>query len=311
MRKHVVLALMILLVTASLARAEEYVFDRILVKVNDGIILESDLSVKMKDVEKRYQEQGQEITQEMRQTIRSKLLEKMVEELLLELEAQRYGITVEDQDVDEEIARIKAERNLTDEQLAEILANDGFTLAQFRERIRESIKKQRIVGHMVHDKVLVTDTELKEEYEKNMDKYSTGKTLDISVIVLPPDVASKEVVKRIDDEEMTFAEAADKYSVGPGAGDGGKVNGVMRRALADEWQKALEGLEPGEMTDPMLIGGKETIILLRSVNEGDVTPFEEVKDDIMKRLMAERRKQVFDEYFQKLHDKAVIEYMDQ
>lgn len=310
MHRHIALVLMILLAVAVQASAEEYVFDRILVKVNDGIILESDLAQKMKAVEERYKAQGQELTSEMRQTIRTKLLDKMVEELLLELEAQRYGVTIQDSDVDEEVARIKAERNLTDEQLAEILAQDGFTVPEFRKRIRDSIKKQRIVGHMVHDKVLVTDTELKEEYKKNMDKYSTGETLDISVIVLPPDVASKEVLKRIDDEEMTFAEAADKYSVGPGAGDGGKVNGVMRRALAEDWQKALEGLEPGEMTDPMLIDGKETIILLRAVDPGEVTPFEEVKETIMKQLLAERRKQVFEDYFQKLHDKAVIEYMD-
>lgn len=310
MRKIAALTIGILLIFASAAMAEEYVFDRILVKVNDGIITESDLQMKLKNVKEKAKEQGKEITPEAMEQIRAKILDKMVEDLLLDMEAQTYGITVDDEDVDEEIAYIKSQRNLSDEQLLEILSQDGLTIADFRDQLRDSIKKNRIVNHMVHNKVLVTDTELKQEYEQNIDQYSTGEMVDISVIVLPVDVASEEVLKRINDGEMTFAEAANKYSVGPGAGDGGKVNDVMRQALAQEWQDALKGLEPGQMTAPTLIGGKETIILLRKVKPGEVTPFKEVKDKLLKRMMAERRKEIFEEYFEELHEKAVITYMD-
>lgn len=310
MRKIAALTIGILLIFVSSAMAEEYVFDRILVKVNDGIITESDLQMKLKDIKKKAEEQGKEISPEAMKQIRSKILEKMVEDLLLDLEAQSYGITVDDEDIDEEIAYIKSKQNLSDDDLLELLSQDGLTIADFREQLRDTIKKNRIVNHMVHNKVLVTDTELKKEYEENIDKYSTGEMVDISVIVLPADVASEEVLKRIGDGEMTFAEAADQYSIGPGAGDGGKVNDVMREALAKEWQDALKGLETGEMTEPTLIGGKETIILLRKVKPGKVTPFKEVKDKLLKRMMGERRREIFEEYFEELHEKAVITYMD-
>lgn len=99
---------------------------------------------------------------------------------------------------------------------------------------------------MVHSKVLVTDTEIQEEYEARRDDYLLGKMVELAIIMLPPDVAALEVKKRIEDEEMTFAEAAQKYSIGPGKDKGGVIGEVEWADLADDWRASIEGVKEEE-----------------------------------------------------------------
>lgn len=301
----------LLLIFPVLAQAEEIIVDSILVKINDAIITQYDLDAKMKPILDRVK--GRNLSAEDKEKLaklRKQTLDQMVDESLMDQEIKKYEIVISEEIVDQEIKRIKEEQGVDDEKFAQWIKEDGETMESFRAKLKGIIEKQELLGYMVHSKVLVTDSEIQEEYEKRREDYLLEKMVELAIIMLPADVAALEVKKRIEDGELTFAEAAQKYSVGPGAEKGGSIGDVEWNDLADDWKDSLAGVKIGGVGTPLTVQGKEALLSLIRVEEDRLVPLEEVRDDIFKRLMDDKRERLFEEYFEKLKESAVIVYMD-
>ena len=291
--------------------AEEVVYDRILVKINDDIITLFDLEEEMKPIYAKIDRKKLTAPQrEQLEELRKQTLERMINDKLMAQEIKKYGIEIPDSVVDDEIKRTKEERGLDDEQFNEMVKADGLTIEEFRGRLKSMIEKQELLGYMVHSKVLVTDSEIQKEYEARRDDYLMEKMVELSIILLPPDVAAEEVKKRIEDGELTFAEAAAKYSIGPGKDKGGSIGELNWSDLADEWKQSIEGVSEGGVGMPITVQGKEALLSPVKIVENRLVPLEEVKDSISDRLMQQKRDEVFDGYFEKLKQSSVIIYMD-
>ncbi len=301
----------ILLMPISSVRAEDVVYDRILVKINDNIITQYDLNGKMKPILAKVKgRQLSETEKKQIEKLRKQTLEQMVSDALLEQEIIRYGIVISEETIDKEIKGVKEQRNLSDEEFDEMLKRDGLTLEEFRGMLTKMFQKQELLGYMVHSKVLVTDTEIQKNYEERREDYVLDKMVDLAIILLPSDISAVEIKKRIDDGEYTFAQAAEKYSVGPGKEQGGSIGEVTWGDLADDWREALVGVGIGGVSEPLSVQGKEALLSPVKMIEDRIVPLEEVRDAIFDRLMQEKREVNFAEYFEKLKQSAVIIYMD-
>lgn len=300
-----------LLCLVSSAYADEVIYDQILVKINDGIITQYDLDEKMKPI---YAQIGKrDLTsaeKEQLADLKRQTLDQMVNEALLAQEIEKYGITIPDDVIDKEIAKIKAERGMTDEDFAAQVEKDGLNIEEFRDKLKGLLEKQELLSYMVHSKVLVTDTEIQEEYDAKREDYLLEKMIELAIILLPTDIAAQEVKKRIEDKEFTFAEAAEKYSIGPGKEQGGAIGEVNWNDLADDWKEAIEGVSPGGVSTPIMVQGQEALLSPVKIVEDRLVPLEDVRDDIFNRLMEQKREKIFNEYFEKLKQKSVITYVE-
>jgi len=157
---------------------------------------------------------------------------------------------------------------------------------------------------------LVTDSEIEAEYKSRHDDYVLEKLVSLAIIMLPPETAAVEVKKRIEDGEFTFSEAAAKYSIGPGKDEGGSIGDVEWNDLADDWKESIEGVAEGGVSSPITVQGKESLLSPVKIIEDRLVPLEEVRDDIFKQLTEKKREKIFDDYFEKLKQSSVIEYMD-
>lgn len=292
--------------------AEEYVFDRILVKINDSIITQFDLKEEIKPVLAKIK--GKTLSpaeKEKFKEFKKQTLERMVNDALMAQEVEKYQINISDDIIDKEIKRLQDKNGLTPEEFAQQVKEDGFTMAEFRKNLKGIIEKQELLAFKVHGKVLVTDSDIEKEYEEHRDEYVLDKMIELAIIICPSDVSVAEVRKRIEDEEMTFAEAVTKYSIGPGKDSGGRIGEVNWNDLADEWRVALEGVEEGGVSKPVEARGNEALLSPVKIMADRMIPLEEVRDSIFERLMDEKREAAFEEYFDKLKQSAVIVYMDE
>ncbi|QJB58501.1 peptidylprolyl isomerase [Pseudodesulfovibrio sp. zrk46] len=293
------------------AMAEEVVFDRIVAKINDEIITQYDLEEEMKPIYAQIgNRQLNDREKDQLAKLRKQTLERMVNDALLAQEIEKYGVVVSDDVIDKEIEKVKEERGLTDDEFLEMLKKDGVNLSEFRQKLKLIIEKQELLGYMVHSKVLVTDSEIEAEYKARRDDYVLEKLVSLAIIMLPSDVAPLEVKKRIEDGEMTFAEAAAKYSIGPNKDEGGSIGEVEWGDLADDWKDSIEGVSEGGVSSPVTVQGKESLLSPVKIVEDRLVPLEEVRDDLFKQLTEEKRNKIFEEYFDKLKQSSVIEYMD-
>lgn len=306
----VMLSTLFLLLPA-LAQAEELVFDRILVKINDGIITQYELDEQMKPIYAKIGDRELNAAeQEQLKKMRQQVLDRMVNDRLMAQEVERYEIKVTDDRIDKEIERLKNERGMTDEEFSDTLKKDGLTMEEFRVKVKGIIEKQELLGYMVSSKVVVTDSEIQAEYDKNIRDYTLDSMVSLAIIVLPSDVEAKEVRKRIEDGELTFAEAAEKYTIGPGKDKGGSIGDVVLNDLADDWRDALDGVEEGGVSSPIEVQGKTAILSPIKISNDRVVPLKDVRDEIFKRLTEEKRETLFEQFFEKLKQSSVIVYMN-
>jgi len=300
-----------LLAVASVVHAETVVYDRILVKINDTIVTQYDLDEEMRPILAKIK--GRTLSsaeQKQLDDLRNKALENLVDSALLAQEIVKYDIQISDESVDNEIEDLKKKRQITDEEFLEMVKNDGLTLDEFRQKLKKNMEKQDLLGYQVHSKVLVTDSEIQAEYESRHDDYLLGKMVELGIILLPPDVAAEEVRMRIKDGELTFAEAVEKYSVGPGKDNGGSIGEMGWDDIADDWKASIEGVSEGGVGSPLTVQGKEALLSPLKVVEDRLVPLDEVRDGIFNQLMEQKREKLFKDYFDKLKQESVIIYMN-
>ncbi|BDQ32571.1 SurA N-terminal domain-containing protein [Pseudodesulfovibrio portus] len=306
------LIIALLAMPSAQAWATGQVINRILVKINNNIITQYDLDEKLQPILDQIKDRELSAAeQEQLKALRKRALVDMVNDILIQQEVELYGIAITDEDVEKEIDRIKQERELDDDAFEAAVAQDGLTVDEFRERLKQMMEKQEIVGHKVNKKVLVTDSEIEAEYEARKDQYSLDKTVEVALLLLPVDVSAVEVRTRIADGEMTFAEAVAKYSVGPAVDSGGSLGEMKYADLAEEWRQALVGVPEDGVSDPLTIQGQQALLSPLKISEDALVPLEDVRDDLFQQLMQKKREQAFTEYFDQLKESAVIIYMDE
>jgi len=300
-----------LLICPVTAQAKDEIVDRILVKVNDSIVTQYDLDQEMRPIYAQIKDRTLSAQEQAQvREMRKKAVDNLVNDILIQQEVNRFSINVSEEDMDKEIERVRNERGLSLEEFENVVAKDGMTLDEFRVHLKKLLEKQELIGHMVTSKVVVTDSEVQDEYDSRKDDYSLGKMVELAIILLPDDVSPVEVRERITSGEITFAEAVAKYSVGPGKDSGGSIGELSWEDLADEWQEALEGVSQGGVSTPLTIQGHQALLSPVKLNEDRMVPLEDVRDNIFRDLMQKKRETLFTDYFEKLKKSAVIIYMD-
>lgn len=296
---HSLLAISLLLAALGQAQAAQ-VLDRIVAVVNGEIITFVDLQQQILLVA------GQMPPAEEAARIAPQVLDGMIDDIIVRQEAVRLKVEVTDSEVDNEVRQFKARHRMTEEDFERSLRLQGLTAEQFKERSRQDIIKHKIINYMVRRKVVVTQEEIDAYKERNRAELSTERTLDLQILAVMDSDQAEELRTKIDAGEMSFAEAVERYSVGPRA-DEGVMADVRWRDLAEPWREALRDLGQGDMSRPVLIQDRWVVLkLLERKDEArkeQGTVDEEVREAIMRPKLEER----FKEYMSGLRAKAVID----
>ncbi|MDY7000332.1 MAG: SurA N-terminal domain-containing protein [Thermodesulfobacteriota bacterium] len=295
------------LATASPVQAGELV-NRIVAVVNGEIITLFELNERVKPLLDHFK--GREIGEREKAAIlkiKEDLLNSMVEDLLLRQEVEKIGIEVSDVEVETQIQEFKKGNNLNEEEFLKQLRLEKMTREDFAEKIRQDILKHRLLSFMVRRKVVVTKEEIEECFKADKQNFALDKKVHLGLIVLGSGNSAALIKKRIEDQELSFADAADIYSQGPGAGSGGDIGLLSWKDLDTEWKEALKDVCAGQITEPFVVRGREALLLLKSEVSGSEQPLNKVKDEIQKKIYKEKLEAGFNEYMDTLRANAVID----
>jgi len=301
----------LLLLPVAQVWAEGVVYNRILVKINENIITQYDLDEEMQPIMQQIGDRRLSDNEKVQlANLRKKALDKMVNDILIQQEVNKFGIEITEEVLDKEISRVKGERQMNDEEFEAAVAKDGLSMDDFRVRLKEMLQKHELISHMVNKKVLVTDSEIEKEYGSRKDEYTLEKLVEVGMLLLPSDVSAVEVRTRIMDGELTFAEAVEKYSIGPGKDSGGSIGEMNYSDLAFDWKEAIADVKVGGVSEPLMIQGQEALLSPIQISKDRLVPLEEVRDNLYQELMDQKRDKIFTDYFDQLKEKSVIVYMN-
>jgi peptidyl-prolyl cis-trans isomerase SurA len=292
------------LVVAGPARAATMV-DRIVAVVNGEIITLYELNQEVQSTLATMK--ADSINEKQVEGIRSRVLQSMVNDLLLKQEAERFEISVSDVEVENRLDQIRQQRDLSQEDFQKLLDRQGMTLAEYKDRIREDIKKNRVLSSMVRQKVVVTEQEMQEYYQNNLDAYTKPRSVHLRLLLMQDRQELLSLRDRIRSGELSFTQAAREHSQGPGADQGGDLGRMDWADLANNWKEALKSVSADEMSDIFPLRGQFALLYVEKIHSGGTRPLEEVRDQIRDRIYARKLEDRYQEYIQSLRSKAVLD----
>tara|TARA_E500000178_G_C16990823_1_gene740711 strand:- start:782 stop:1990 length:1209 start_codon:yes stop_codon:yes gene_type:complete len=203
------------------------ILDRVAVIVEDGLIMESQIKRDLEDMIKRYDEQN--IPKPDNSILREQVIESLIiEELQLQL-ADRYGIRISDEELNNTISRIAANNNYQLEEFIKFIENDGSSYVDFRENVKKQITIQRVQRGRVGSEIDITEKEFEAFLETNESLSELEPELLVRQILVKDINKANEIYGKIQNgvsfESIAQSEPSNTYK---------NNNGLM------EWRKAID-----------------------------------------------------------------------
>lgn len=208
MRSFLLFSLFILLLPASqlIAKSAFTPLDKIIVIVDDNIITQIELDDRVKLISQRLKQQGSRLPPA--DTLRKQVLERLiVEKLQLDM-ANKTGIRINDEMVNNVIANIARENRLTMAQFREVLQRDGFKFSDFRENIRREVTISRLRKMRVENKVNISEQEIDNYLNQTLKGQSAGDEYHLGhILIATPEAATPAQIEEAKIKaEQVFAE---------------------------------------------------------------------------------------------------------
>ncbi len=294
------------------------VVDRIAAIVNQEIITLSEVEGRARPfLEQILTEDRAERRSKTQEVIR-KVLEVLIEEKLIDQEAKKAGIKVTSKEVDSVIEDIKRQHQASQEDLEKALARDGLTFETYRKEIEKQLLRTKIVSWAVKVEPPKGEKELREFYQRNIDRYRTEEMFRPGHILfyIPKDASSEEVgrirkkceevLERIKKGE-DFGQMALLYSDDGSAKDRGDMGFFKRGELLPLLEREILKLEVGEVSRIIRTEMGFHLIKLMDRKGGEPIPFEEVKEKVKTDYLNQEMEKALKQYLKSLKEKSIIE----
>ena len=257
--------------------------DRAVAIVNDGIVTESDLQEQMAMYEGRLKEQNTPLPPS--DVMRKQVLDRLIMQEVQLQRAERIGLKITDDQVNEQLADIAKRNNIPLARLPAELAKQGVEYAAFRDNMRKEMIMQRLRQKDVLGKINITPRELEQFLERQKKMPSETDEYNVSHILLaiPPEATQtqvKEVEKlaeqiytRSQDED--FGRLAVAYSNSQTALEGGSLGWRKGPELPTVLAEIVVGLKPGQVSRPMVTPTGYHLVKLNEVRSTDGSHIED------------------------------------
>ncbi len=197
-------------------------------------------------------------TQQNRQRLGTQILRKLVDETLQIEEAERRNIAVSENDLQAAFEQIERQAQIAPGSLESFLSAQDIDFTVFTEKTRAEVAWAKLVNIRLRPQVQISDEEIKDSLE--LLKSNAGKVeYRISEIFLQVDQPSERdkitqqalrLQQRISDQR-NFAAAAQQFSSGVTAVQGGNVGWVQPGQMDLEIDRELANIAVGTASAPI------------------------------------------------------------
>lgn len=256
--KSLTISIAILLSLPSLAQTNEVPIDKIIAKVDDYIILKSELERSYLDFLSRGQMRGS--------NAKCQILQQLVVNKMLMAQSEIDSIFVDDSEVNLSLDRrmsVMAQQFGGEEEIERAY---GKSIDQIRSEIFDNIKEQLTIQRMqseLSSNLKVTPSEVKRFFKNipqdSLPYFSTEVSIAQIVKEAKPGKSQKDKVRNLMldlrsriEGGASFSELAKQYSQDPGsAANGGQLGFYGRGELAPEYEAAALSMQPGGISMPV------------------------------------------------------------
>ncbi len=249
--------------------------------------------------------------------IKRETLDRLIDDRLMEQEAKKRGISVSQREIDDAIESILKKNSISRQEMIDRLGSDGLSFEKYQEHIGREMKKSRFMDYEIKDKVTVIEDDIKKYYDEHTDFFRVIEMVRVQHILLsiPPNASettiegvnknTRELVERINSGE-DFGKLAGIYSQGASAASGGDMGWFKRGEIIPFLETVVFDLEVGEVSGVIKSPLGLHMIKLMDKKEGEVRPFEGVKDEIRRILSAQEAEKELKELLEELRKTSFV-----
>jgi peptidyl-prolyl cis-trans isomerase SurA len=258
---------LLVLVAASSASAQTreasssgVLLDRVAATVNEGVVLSSELEEQMLTISDRLREQKLDLPPQ--NVLRQQVLDRLVLQELQMQRADRAGIKVSDEQVNNALRDVAESNKIALADLPAALASQGIDYATFRDGIRKEMAMQILRQRDVIQRINVSPREIDQFLERQKKMPSESNEYNVShILVAVPQAATPEeldaATKKADEvyQKATggedFGRLAVAYSNSTTALEGGSLGWRKGPELPTFLAEVIAGMKMGDVTKPI------------------------------------------------------------
>jgi peptidyl-prolyl cis-trans isomerase SurA len=256
MRNKTLLAI-ITLFTAVALQAAPVELDRVSAIVDDSIIMKSELDARINSVKRQMA--GQLPPDNI---LREQVLERLILENIQLQMAERGGVQISDQQLNDTIKRIAKQNGMTIEQFSQALKKDGLSYREAVEQIRTEMLISRVQKFQVNNRVKISEQDVDYFLASKAGKMASEAEYRLSHILISiPSQASPAEIKKAKKKADSivaslrsgkdFRKQAIANSKGQNALKGGDLGWRKEAQLPSLFADAVSEMSVGETSNPI------------------------------------------------------------
>ena len=251
--------------------AEYQRLEAIVAVVDEDVVLASELLARLDTVRRSMRDN--DIQMPPSDVLINQIMERLIIENIQLQEAEKRGVTVDDETLARAVASFASNNNLTMEEFQQTLVADGTNYRQFREEIRSELIITRLQRAMINRRIAISEQDiqalLNSPFYQQMfsDEYRLGHIMrtmqeDASDDDMEAAVAEAQgFVEQLRDG-ADFAQTAIANSSASTALEGGDLGWRRAGALPTLFADAVLDMEVDEVVGPIVTGSNIHIIKL-------------------------------------------------
>jgi len=268
--------------------------DGIAAVVDEGVVLKSELAARLDLVMRNLRDQqaqtppGQRPQLPPMSIIEQQVLDQLVLREVQMQRAERLGIAVSDDLLNDALGRVAQNSGLSLEELPAALAAENIDYAMYREDSREDLILEQLQQRDVISRISITPRELEQCLSRSAANESDAFDYNISHILVsvpasstPQDVEQarrriEEIQERLEAGE-DFARVAVATSHAQTALDGGSLGWRKGSQLPTLFAPVVIRMQPGDISEPIQSGAGFQIVKLNDMRGTERTMVDQVR----------------------------------
>jgi|GEM_PF-1334846 len=192
---------------ANTSFAAPQVVDKVAAVVNNGVVLESDVDGLMQSVKLNAGQAGQQLPDDS--TLRHQILERLIMDQIVLQMGQKMGVKISDEQLDQAIANIAKQNNMSADQMRSRLAYDGISYSTYRNQIRKEMLISEVRNNEVRRRVTILPQEVDALAKQVGNQNDASTELNLSHILIPlPENPSSDQVAEAESQARSIVDQA-------------------------------------------------------------------------------------------------------
>ena len=231
--------------------------DRIVAIVNDGVVLESEVMQQGAAIVARLRADGVQLPPA--EVLQRQIVERLVVEKIQLQRAERLGITITDDQLNNALGTVARRNNISLAQLPDALAEQGIDYTAYRADVRREMTIDQLRNRDLVPRIAITRDEV-ETYLASQGDDENEYDISHILIAVPPGATKEDreraeaLVNELHDRAENgedFAQLAVAHSNGQQALEGGKIGWRKAEQLPTLFSDVVVEMNPGSVSDPI------------------------------------------------------------